>query len=333
MSDRQPQSSDDDIGIPDAGPAGPDMPAPGEPVTTVAEVEGARLAPEQEETSPKPDAPKVEAVGMEAPKLEASEGGAPRSDPVEAIASRFPGNITIMSPGDRPGADAKAAPAEASSRKRHLRAVAAVVALATVAGAFGGALATAGIGKLMAGERAAVAAPVPAKENVLEASVARIDADIAALKASIEHAVNAGTSQYNKASERLDKVEKAQAEPAAKLAKLSETADKLRAAQVSTTTAAAVPAAAKDVIASMPQQAVAALTPLPSSKPGIARLPIVEGWILRDVANGSALIESRRGIYEVYVGDPVPNLGRVDAIRRQDGRWVVVTSKGLIVAR
>jgi hypothetical protein len=36
---------------------------------------------------------------------------------------------------------------------------------------------------------------------------------------------------------------------------------------------------------------------------------------------------------EVYAGDPIPGLGRVDAIRKQDGRWVVVTSKGLIVAR
>ena len=30
---------------------------------------------------------------------------------------------------------------------------------------------------------------------------------------------------------------------------------------------------------------------------------------------------------------PFPGLGRVDAIRSQDGRWVVVTSKGLIVAQ
>ena len=62
-------------------------------------------------------------------------------------------------------------------------------------------------------------------------------------------------------------------------------------------------------------------------------MPTVEGWVLRDVANGSALIEGRRGMYEVFAGDPVPGLGRVDAIRKQDGRWVVVTSKGLIVAR
>ena len=59
----------------------------------------------------------------------------------------------------------------------------------------------------------------------------------------------------------------------------------------------------------------------------------MEGWVLRDVAYGGALIESRRGVYEVYAGDAVPGLGRVDAIRKQDGRWVVVTSKGLIAAR
>ena len=37
------------------------------------------------------------------------------------------------------------------------------------------------------------------------------------------------------------------------------------------------------------------------------------------------------GIIEVDQGDMVPGLGRVEAIRKQDGNWVVVTSKGLIV--
>ena len=59
----------------------------------------------------------------------------------------------------------------------------------------------------------------------------------------------------------------------------------------------------------------------------------MDGWVLRDVGHGGALIESRRGVYEVYAGDAVPGLGRVDAVRRQDGRWVVVTTKGLVVAR
>ena len=335
MSDQQPQPSSGETGTLGAGPAAPDMPALNEPVTAAAEVEAAKLTPAQEETSPKPDAPKVDAVKMEAPKVEASKAEPARIDDVKPEAPRFPGNVTIMSPGDRVGADAKAAPAEGSSGKRKIGAMAAVVALATVAGALGGALATAGFGKLMAGDSAQASSQSSSKDSALETSVARIDAEIVALKASLEHTSRTTTGQLNKASDRLDKVEKAQAEPAAKLAKLSEAVDKLRTAQASAPTAAAAPAPAKDITGSIPQQAAAAAPPAPaaSPKPEVARMPTVEGWILRDVANGSALIESRRGMYEVYAGDPIPGLGRVDAIRRQDGRWVVVTSKGLIVAR
>ena len=330
MSDQQPQPTSGETGALGAGPAA-DTPAAGEPVTAAAEVEATKLAPDQGATSPRPDAPKdapkVDAVRMEAPKIDASKAEPPKIDAVKPEAPRFPGNLTIMSPGARVGADAKAAPAEGSSGKRRIGAMAAVVALATVAGALGGALATAGIGKLMAGEPAQ-SAQASAKDSALEASMARIDAEIVALKAGLEHNSRTTTGQLNKASDRLDKVEKAQAEPAAKLAKLSETVDKLRASQASVTTASA-----RDVTGSIPQQAAAATAPAVPPKPEVARLPTVEGWVLRDVANGGALIESRRGMYEVYAGDPIPGVGRVDAIRKQDGRWVVVTSKGLIVAR
>jgi hypothetical protein len=340
VSDQQSQPTSGETGTLGAAPAISAMPASSEPVTAAAEAEAAaRPAPDQEESSPKADAPKVDAVSMEAPKVEVSKTEAPKIEApkIEAVkpeAPRFPGNVTIMSPGDRVGADAKAA-AAGSAGKRRFGAMAAVVALATVAGALGGALATAGVGKLMAGDSAQASTQASEKDNALETSVARLDAEVVALKAGLEHNSKTTTGQLNKASDRLDKVEKAQAEPAAKLAKLSETVDKLRAAQP--TTAAAAPAAAKDITGSIPQQ-VAAVTPPASApaappKPEVARLPTVDGWILRDVANGSALIESRRGMYEVYAGDPIPGLGRVDAIRKQDGRWVVVTSKGLIVAR
>jgi hypothetical protein len=162
--------------------------------------------------------------------------------------------------------------------------------------------------------------------------VARIDADIVGLKAGVEHTSRMGMSQFNKTSDRLDKVEKAQAEPAAKLARLSEAVEKLRAQPAP----AAVAAAPKDVTGSIAPPATvaaAAPVPLPAPKPEIARLPTVEGWVIRDVGNGGALIESRRGIFEVYAGDSIPGLGNIDAVRKQDGKWVVVTSKGLIVAR
>jgi len=313
-------------------------------------IETPHLAPEQEETSPKADPPRLEAKiepKLE-PKIEPKLEPKTEAPKVEAAKPEAPGKVIIMSPGERSwdkhGAGSKVE-VEQGSPKRRASAMAAMVALATVAGALGGALATVGLGHLAASDTAAV-------RNVgLEASVTRLDADILALKASVEQNAKAGISQFNKSSDRLDKVEKAQAEPAAKLAKLGEAVEKLRAAlpvavaaaaPAAATTPVAAPAAAasaatREVTGSVAPPATTAAAPAPppaaSAKPEMARLPTVEGWVLRDVGNGGALIESRRGMFEVYAGDAVPGLGRVDAVRRQDGRWVVVTTKGLIVAR
>jgi hypothetical protein len=265
---------------------------------------------------------------LESPGLTPEQSAA--AEMPEAGAPRIPGKVMIMSSGDRAWADHEHSPEPEAGEsqgmfgKRRIAALAAVVALAVLAGALG-ALAT---GALMhvAGDDAATAS-----NHALEASVARIDADILALKAGVEHTSRLGISQFNKTSDRLDKLEKAQTEPAARIAKLSEAVDKLRAAPAAAPVPAAAAAATKEVTGSVSPPATAA--PATAPKLEVGRLPTVEGWVLRDVARGGALIEGRQGIYEVYAGDPVPGLGRIDAIRRQDGRWVVVTSKGLIVAR
>jgi len=318
-----------------------------ETLRAVAEVESPELVPAQGD-APKADATKAEAPKVEASKAEASKAEVPKAevpkaevpkaeaaDTAKAEAPRAPGKIMIMSSGDRAwdhqGAEpeVEAEQAQGMFGKRWLSALAAVVALAAMAGALAGALATAGVMHFAGGTSTA------SSNLALEASVARIDADILALKASVEQTSKVGIVRDNKTSDRLDKVEKAQAEPPAKLARLTEAVEKLKAAQAAPVPVAAA-AAAKDVTGSISPPAttaVAAPVPLPMPKPEMARLPTVEGWVLREVANGSALIEGRQGIFEVYAGDPVPGLGRVDAIRRQDGRWVVVTSKGLVVAR
>ncbi|MBR0893372.1 hypothetical protein JQ616_00305 [Bradyrhizobium tropiciagri] len=351
---------------PVSGQTGAETAAKSEPVMAVAGVEAPRLAPEQEETSPKADAPRIDAPRIDASKVEAPKVEPSRLDPaIEAKIDariggkieptkmevpevetgkreepRFPGKLMIMAPGDRtwddeasasrPGAEQAAKTAGKPAGTRRFGAMAAVIALATVAGAIGGALATAGLGHLAAPAAASVrdvAARDAAAKEAADAALARIESELAALKANVEQTAKAGQAQFSKASDRIEKVEKAQAEPIAKLNKLSETVEKLRAPQ--TTVAAVTPA--REVTGSIPPATAAAAPAAP--KPEIGRLPVVDGWALRDVGNGGALIEGRGGIYEVYAGDPVPGLGRVDAIRKQDGRWVVVTSKGLIVSR
>jgi len=314
VSEQKAEQTSAESGSGDAGPAVPPLSqTQSQPVAAAPD-----LVPGQGADAGA-DAPKVEAApAAEAPKVEAAKAEAPR----------LPGKLMIVSAperswdGDAAGPQADSEPARDMFGKRRLSAMAAMVALAVLAGALGGALATAGFLHVAGGDVAAT------DNRALEASVARIDADILALKADVEHTSKLGVAQFNKTSDRLDKVEKAQAEPAVKLAKLSEAIDRLRATpQALPVPVATAPVASKEVTGSI---APAAGAP---AKVEVGRLPTVEGWVLRDVANGSALIEGRQGMFEVYAGDPVPGLGRVDAIRRQDGRWVVVTSKGLIVAR
>jgi hypothetical protein len=322
----------------------------GTPVTASAPESGPVEAPaiaSDHETPPKDDTPK------ETPKIGAIGTDAVRTDAAQADASKLEasfmsGRLLIKSPGKRgwqgAGASAKVEPepVSAESGTRRFAGVAALVALAILSGAVSGAMATIGVMRLAAADAVGTS-----ESQAVEASVSRIDADILALKAGLEHATTTSLSQFNKANDRLDKIEKAQAEPASKLAKLSEAMDRLRippAATAPATAAAATatPATTRDVTGSVTSSSAnAAATSSASSAPPapappkteVARLPKVDGWVLRDVNHGGALIEGRQGLYEVYAGDPVPGLGKVDAIRKQDGRWVVVTTKGLVVAR
>jgi hypothetical protein len=325
MSEQAAQETNEHTSAPEATAAAP--PA----VEAAASIEAPSIAPDHE-APPKPDAPKVEAPRIEVPKISAAPQAESKAEPK-------PGKLIVMAPSDHSWDREEFAPHVKADEpretgKRRLSAMAAVVAIAACVGAISGALATAGMMHF-------AASPAPAQvadTGALDASVSRIDADIVALKANVEHSSKTGLSQFNRANDRLDKIEKAQAEPIAKLAKLSETVDKLRATPPAAPVQAAATMPAKETTGSIAptQVATAAAAPAPTPaapKTDVGRLPTVEGWVLRDVSNGGALIEGRGGLYEVYAGDPIPGVGRVDAIRRQDGRWVVVTSKGLIVAR
>jgi hypothetical protein len=359
VSEQQPDRISDNLGdVVGAGPTAPNSTdtTPAETAQGPAQdsaqylakpsisVESPKIAPDQGEADKAKDAPKAEITKPETvkPEPEPLKAETPQVE-AKAEAPKSPGQILIMPRDQAWNGDNGNAKAQSASGgifgKRRVAGLAAIIALAAVAGAIGGALVTAGLGRV-AGDKATVAS-----SRTLEDSISRIDTEVAALRTSLEQASKHSAAQIGKTSDRLDKVEKAQAEPAAKLAKLSETVEKLRTAATAAPAAAPVAAAAAAPAAAVPAapkestgsiqtaNAGPAQVPLPAPKPEVARLPTVEGWVLRDVGNGSALIEGRQGIFEVYAGDPIPGLGRIDAIRKQDGRWVVVTSRGLIVGR
>jgi hypothetical protein len=68
--------------------------------------------------------------------------------------------------------------------------------------------------------------------------------------------------------------------------------------------------------------------PFPETKP-----TTIDGWVVREVANGTAVLQGPNGVWKATRGDTVPGLGKVDSIVRWGSRWIVATSRGLIATQ
>jgi hypothetical protein len=138
------------------------------------------------------------------------------------------------------------------------------------------------------------------------------------------------SSQFTRLGEKLDRAERAQAEPATRIAKIAESIERLDRRSATTASATPAPAASPEATGSV---ADAAAAPAASGGLAVGKSAIVDGWILRDIYRGRALVEGRSGIiFEVGPGSTIPGVGRVENITRHDGRWIVVTQTGLIVS-
>jgi hypothetical protein len=227
------------------------------------------------------------------------------------------------------GPSAKTDAPQAKARRFALT-PAAVSMIAVLLGAAIGSGATAGLLHLAPPPAAAPAAD----PTSFTAALGRIDHELATLKASIEGSAKQSNTQIAKIADRLDRAEKAQTETSNKLARTTESLDRIDHRL-------AANGAAGEATGSLPSQPPAAAaanrTATLADPPRAAApppAPVLDGWILRDVFNGGAMIQSpRNGILEVIPGDNVPGLGRIEGIRRQDGRWVVVTTRGVIASR
>jgi hypothetical protein len=84
--------------------------------------------------------------------------------------------------------------------------------------------------------------------------------------------------------------------------------------------------------AAVPTQTVTVPTPPPRPAAAAIHLPVVRDWTIRYVRDGFVYVRGHGDTYQVQLGAPLPGLGPVQEVKRQDGRWLVVTPKGLIVS-
>ena len=67
------------------------------------------------------------------------------------------------------------------------------------------------------------------------------------------------------------------------------------------------------------------LVPVPETRP-----TTIEGWTVRDVRDGTAILDGPGGVWTATRGDTVPGVGRIESIVRWGSRWIVATASGLI---
>jgi len=224
------------------------------------------------------------------------------AEPSEAVGaneiSAVAGRVAEEAPAATPDIQALKRPSFIL-RPRHKRhaLLAASVVLAAALGVIVGAAATGAFSK------PAIVAATAEENKATQQSVARLATEITSLKASLEATSKSANSQIAKIGERLNR----------------ESADVTNAITSPQTVS---PASQTSASPRLPATGEAR-----SSRP-----PIVTNWSIRETRGGYVYVQGNGDVYQVVPGAPLPGLGPVEKIERHDGRWLVVTPKGIIIS-
>jgi hypothetical protein len=204
------------------------------------------------------------------------------------------------------------AAAAAPPRSWRFALLAATIALAAAIGSLVGSLTGAGVGRLM--PEAAPSTNTADAAGILRALKSQV-AELSAMKSNLDGSIRNANTQFVAIAERLDRVERAATNPAAQLAHIADAIDRLNKVNAAPETTGSI----------------APMTAPPAGTKIVDR--IVEDWVVQDVRGDRALVEGRNGsLFEVGAGSILPGVGRVEAVKRQDGQWVVVTARGVITS-
>jgi hypothetical protein len=248
------------------------------------------------------------------PKLEA--GGGIEDEFFDADAAPPPPDDETVY-GEAAKEEQSAAAPTAQPRSWRFALLAATIAIAAAVGSFAGSLTGAGVERLM--PDATPNANTADASSILRALKSQV-AELSTMKSNLDGSIRNANTQFVAIAERLDRVERAATNPAAQLAHIADAVDRLNKIN-----------AAPETTGSIAPMTSAPMTTPPAEPKIVDR--IVEDWVVQDVHGDRALVEGRNGsLFEVGAGSILPGVGRVEAVKRQDGQWVVVTARGVITS-
>ncbi len=153
-------------------------------------------------------------------------------------------------------------------------------------------------------------------------------AEISSRLDKLDHGDKTPNTKLAEITARLDQLKPDPSAP--KLSDITARLDRIEHSISSPATTASIASAAKPAAVPLPPVVVASAEPKSATPP---KPPTVDGWLLRDVYGGVALLEGRSGgLREVSPGQFVPGVGEIRSIERRGRAWVVVTSRGIIEA-
>lgn len=158
----------------------------------------------------------------------------------------------------------------------------------------------------------------------LRKQLSGVSENLDGLRTAVDQSSKATSDRFGRFAENLDRIERVSSSSTAKLDRLAQVQIQVQPP----TPVAAQPSPAMPMTASVAAPETTGSVPPPerSSAPRKA----VKGWSVRQAYEGIAILQGPSGVVEAVLGQQVPNLGRIEEIRNENGRLVVETSGGVV---
>ncbi len=288
-------------------------------------------------------------------KIEAKQAGSPGVSPAELLRAAVTGKTEAAAAANETAASPAAARFTMASLSRldpkRFAVPGATLAIGVLLG--GGVMALSRPASVRPDALAALETTLDAgrTETVrLAADIAQLHTVLADLRASTDVARKEAASRSTALGERLAQVDKSlngkisalgerleqvERDHNTRLSGLAAQLDRRAAAKAEPTQTGSIGEPARAVEAKPEVKVADAKVSEPKPKPAASdKPPVIEGWALRDVYEGTAILENRRRrLVEVAPGDVIPGVGRVEGVERHGREWVVVTRQGLVTAQ
>lgn len=158
----------------------------------------------------------------------------------------------------------------------------------------------------------------------LRKQLSGVSENLDGLRTAVDQSSKATSDRFGRFAENLDRIERVSSSSTAKL-------DRLAQAQVQIQPPAPVVAQSSPAMPMIASVAAPETTgSVPSAERSSAPRKAVKGWSVRQAYEGIAILQGPSGVIEAVLGQQVPNLGRIEEIRNENGRLVVETSGGVV---